>query len=166
MKQIPLTRGKVALVDDEDYERVNKLTWWAYPKRGRTWYAVTKIRNAAGKKVMVGMHRFILNPADNMEVDHKDGDGLNNVRLNLRPATRLQNSFNMGVSRRSTSGYRGVYQWGGGLWQVRLRGGAIDIFLGRFADATEAAKVWDAAARIHYGEFARLNFPDDASKSD
>src|SRR6266487_2555210 len=107
MREIPLTQGKVALVDDEDYERVARLSWRAHYSKG-TWYAET-----GGGEDVVAMHSFILGLPRGSEADHKDRDGLNNCRENIRPATRSNNCMNrQGWSRH---GFKGVYKVSTGL---------------------------------------------------
>ncbi len=112
------------------------------------------------------MHRAILGVTDPaIEVDHRSGDGLNNRRGNLREATRAQNSRNLGLPRNSTSGFKGVSftrSKGQPLakpWQASINVNWKGYHLGYFATAAAAARAYDAAARVHFGEFARLNFP-------
>ena len=171
MKTIPLTQGKVALVDDDDLERLDHWHWSAHALRRpngsiRTWYAVRNKRGAGSKCHLIYMHCQILGI---IGVDHRDGDGLNNQRYNLRPATKRQNNQNK-VHKRAgcSSRFKGV-SWSGRpnrLWQVciadgplRPNGRAATRSLGRFATEEEAARAYDAAARESFGEFAALNFP-------
>lgn len=104
MKQLPLSQGLFATVDDEDWDRVSTYKWSAHPGR-RTWYAV---RNQKGQSVL--LHRFILAAGKGTEVDHTDHDGLNCTRSNLRFVTRSQNQQNRtGAARNSQTGIRGVW---------------------------------------------------------
>jgi len=150
MCEIPLTQGKVALVDDEDYAYLSQFKWQTR-KAKNGWYARRWTSAKLGKRCIVGMHTEVMRCAPSTLVDHEDGDGLNNQRANLRFATTAQNALNQPA--RSRSGYKGV-RWAQdtGKWRAV-------ISLGSFATPEEAARVYDAAALIHHGEFARLNFP-------
>lgn len=94
MKELPLTQGKVALVDDADWDLVSAFKWWARQEKRRPhcWYAT---RKNAGKTIY--LHRFIAGAAVGVDVDHKDGDGLNCQRDNIRIASRSQNNMNREV---------------------------------------------------------------------
>lgn len=160
MKQIPLSRGKFAFVDDEDFEWLSKHKWAALKRRNNRFYAVSKI---GGKSV--SMHRIILGLTDsNIFADHKDNDGLNNQRHNLRPATKEQNQYNRGVNANNPTKRKGVNRHRA-KFQVRIRHLGEKIYLGLFEDADEAARAYDAAARKYHGEFANLNFPDEQPAS-
>lgn len=154
-REIPLTQGKVALVDDEDYVRVALKKWHARLNR-RTWYA----RRALAKGTE-GLHAFILGlpPSPGLQVDHINGDGLDNRRANLRWVTPAQNQMNRRAAHGSSQ-YRGVY-WRAnrGRWVATLRMDGKGVYLGSFVDETEAARAWDKAAAEAYGEYAALNFP-------
>lgn len=162
MKEIALSRDKVALVDDEDYDRVLPYRWAAYRspvKHYETWYAVN---------VDVGtMHRFILEPQDAQDVDHRDGDGLNNTRENLRVCTHQQNLWNKRKpyrNGRATSHYKGVYyDKVRGQWRAQIRVDGKTKKLGRHETEEAAARAYDAAAAYYFGEFARVNFSDDVT---
>lgn len=163
MKAIQLTKGKSALVDDEDYELLSKYRWCA--TRGRnTWYAWRHSYHD-GNIETIAMHRLILAAPDGLEVDHIDGDGLNNTRSNLRLATRSQNLHNGKRLKNNTSGYKGVhwvkYTLHAGKWRSRIYVGGRAIHLGVFADREEAAKAYDKAALEMCGEYARTNFQAD-----
>ena len=111
MAEIPLTRGLVAIVDDEDLDLVRRHSWHAHAvigKGGRRcgWYAATTTECSSGRATTVYMHRLILQPTGHALADHRDGDGLNNRRRNLRPASHSQNLTNRRTT--ATSGFRGV----------------------------------------------------------
>jgi hypothetical protein len=108
------------------------------------------------------MHRFLLQPPPGLEVDHINGDRLDNRRINLRIATRSQNAMNRPRTRTNTSGFKGVSRLGS-LWcaQIKLEGKLH--YLGRYADPAEAARAYDVAAKIMFGQYARPNFSDIAS---
>lgn len=156
MKEVVLTREKVAIVDDEDYERVSAFKWQARKgKRDSTWYA--------RKSGSVLMHRFILGLLpQGPKVDHKDGNGLNNTRQNLRIASVLENNRSRGMARNNTSGFKGV-RCLGGRWYAYISINGKAKHFGGFASAEEAARGYDCLAVEHYGEFARLNFPREAA---
>lgn len=151
MKTIPLTRGLVAIVDDEDFERLSKWKWFSHAG-GKTWYAS---RIESNRHVL--MHLEISPPPLGMSVDHVDGNGLNNQKCNLRWCTQSQNLAN---ARRAPpqSGYRGV-QRRGSMWSAILTVNGRTHRLGIFETAEEAARVRDDAARKYFGAFARVNFP-------
>lgn len=108
-KQIPLTQGKFAIVDDEDFERVNQFRWTAV-KHEITWYAHRNTHKDEGiSQKKIYLHRFILCPSSDIEVDHIDGDGLNCRRSNMRLATSSQNKMNRDRHGDNVSGYKGVY---------------------------------------------------------
>lgn len=155
VREIPLTRGYVALVDAADYEWLAAFKWCAsVNKRGTLVYAVRGVGGRA-KARLLSMHRLILGDPAGLLVDHANGNTLDNRRCNLRSATSGQNNAN----RRSAgcaAGYRGVVAGPKpGTWAARLNG-----HLGIFDSAEAAALAFDFVARNTYGEFAVLNFPD------
>jgi hypothetical protein len=160
-REIPLTQGKVALVDDADYEWLSQWKW--YFSGG---YAIRQVRKPTGKYGMLGVHRALMQPPSGMEVDHIDGDGLNNQRINLRVCTHRQNMYNI---RRRRSGpensqYIGVNRSKHGHWEVSVSGLG---FLGTFSDEVAAANAYNHYTSTLRGEFAVLNdvphMPDWAS---
>lgn len=155
MKTIPLTQGYEAVVDDEDYDSVTRLGSWQITihPNGRK-YAV---HNGRGWQIL--MHRFLIGE-DGYDIDHKDRDGLNNVRSNLRTATRSQNNANSKTNCRNKSGYRGVsYHKQARRWEAYIGSNGRKIYLGLYDSAEEASWAYDNKARELYGEFARLNSP-------
>ncbi len=155
MREIPLTRGQVALVDDADYEWLSGWKWYANRKRDR-WYAV---RNTASHR-FIRMHRAILGLdfGDPRQVDHINNDGLDNRRFNLRITNPHGNNGNVGLRRDNTSGFRGV-SWDKtrGRWMACLRMGGHIMHLGRFDTPEAAARAWNEAALAYWGSMARLN---------
>lgn len=153
MKEIELTKGYVAIVDDEDYERVNQYKW-TLNKQKHTSYAKTRIDNK-----VIYMHRLIMNEP-NMKVDHIDCNGLNNQKDNLRLATNSQNSSNKsGLNKNNTSGYRGVrWRKDRNKWSAEITYNKQKIALGHYTDIKEAARAYNAKARELFGEFCgKLN---------
>ncbi len=161
MKEITLTQGKVAIVDDQDYERLKVYRWRAWFK-GNYWYAVTTITDSGGQRRNIEMHRMVLGYGygDKAEIDHKNRDGLNNTRLNLRDATRTQNRQNQAVRADSQSGFKGVsYCKREGNWRARITVNGKRQTLGYYDNPLDAATAYDAAAMQHFGEFAVTNVP-------
>ncbi len=153
MKELPLTQGKVALIDDEDYERACRLKWRARRDK-KTWYAET----GPIDEQLVFLHNFILQTPPGYEGEHRDGNGLDNRRKNLRIATRSQNCMNR--KGWSMHGYKGVYKISTGVkYGARLQINKKMIQIGCFYSPEEAARAYDVAALRYHGEFARLNFP-------
>ena len=158
MKEIKLTRGKLALVDDGDYERVSSFKWYALSGK-HTFYAARTGR--LGESHTHLMHRDILGPGVVSEVDHKNGNGLDNRRDNIRPATDAENSRGFRVkSPKATSRFRGVYFYKRtGKWVARLSTNGECICLGYHHVEEEAARAYDRCAIAVFKEFANLNFP-------
>lgn len=162
MKEIPLTRGMVALVDDEDYEEVMKhAPWFAQPsKNGRTAYAVAKVGFGRRGSRTLRLHKLILGDGpEGMEIDHRNLNGLDNRRSNLRWATNGDQRANQPVRRDSTTGFKGVSLVHGRYWMAQIRAGGEKHYLGYFPTAEAAARAYDAKAREVHGDFAHLNFP-------
>jgi len=156
--RIPLTQGKYAIVDPDDYFRLSKFKWYVV-YGGSTYYAVRTIF-IEGKRHRLPMHRAILKVADSLVVDHINHNGLDNRKANLRVATVAQNAWN---AERPTgrSGYRGVsFDRRVGKWRVIISCCGKRKRLGYFSDKHEAAKVYDQAAKKYHGKFAILNFPE------
>lgn len=166
MREIPLTQGYVALVDDADYEELSKYKWSA-KVLARTVYAVRSVRKESGGFTHAYMHRVIMGNPEDMEVDHRDGNGLNNVRANLRLATRANNRANSRkVARKTRSRFKGiVWTKDLGKWSARIRDGKKTRYIGYFDTEEEAARAYDQAARAKWGEYARLNFPKDGEQA-
>jgi hypothetical protein len=157
MKTIPLTQGKVAKVDDEDFERLAQSRWYA-GRYKHLWYAQREVRFPDGRRTTIKMHREILGLAPRAQADHEDGDGLNNQRGNIRPASALQNGANKRI--RPNRRFKGVYfRKEYSKWRAAIRVNWKLIHLGEFSDPRHAALAYDAAAKVHFGEFACLNFP-------
>jgi len=155
MKEIKLTQGKVALVDDKDYDFLNQWKWHALQSKN-SFYAYRSQRYGRIKRG-IAMHRVIMNISDPHTLcDHKDRDGLNNQRSNLRLATKSQNAMNkksIGACK-----YLGVcWNKQPRKWIAQIKSGNIKR-LGAYNSAEEAARAYDEAAKKYHGEFANLNF--------
>lgn len=158
-KKIPLTQGKFAIVDDEDYEWLNQYKWCAL-KNGNTWYAVRAIRTR-GKKSLEHMHRIIIGAPEDIQTDHANHNGLDNRKANLRLATNAQNQFNSRPQVGTLSLYKGVTKKGRS-WSAGITRGGEHYRLGSYGSEEDAARAYDHAAVRMFGKFACLNFPEDS----
>lgn len=156
-KEIVLTRGKVATVDDADFEWLNQWRWLANGN-----YAMRFV-GPRSRRRSIRMHRLIVNAPEGWDVDHIDGNPLNNTRANLRVCTRRENQQN----KRAISGssrYKGVsYHTSRGTWEAAIQVDGRPRFLGRWRTEREAAEAYNEAARKHFGAFARLNTIDEVA---
>jgi len=159
MRQIELTQGKVAWVDNEDFEWLNQLKWYAH-KHGNTFYAIRGIL-INGKYKVQRMHKFIM--GDNLgksDIDHKDGDGLNNQKVNLRICTHQENMMNRRPNKNCSSIYKGVcWHKQTQKWVAKIWIDGKQIHLGYFIIEEDASRAYDKKSTELFGEFARLNFP-------
>lgn len=161
MREIPLTKGFVAIVDDEDYEDLSRFNWCV-----RSVYACRKklLTEGGNGKQFVSMHHLILPPSPGMVVDHINGNPFDNRRSNLRLCTQSQNAVNQGTY--GKSGFKGVYKDTKATgWNAIMRVNGKIKHLGYFAEADDAARCFDEHARTHHGQFARLNFPREGEQS-
>jgi hypothetical protein len=151
-RQLPLAKGRCALVDDDDFAGVNEYQWHI-TSRG---YVAGKVIIDGAQK-LVYLHRFLLNAPPGQYVDHINGDRLDNQRDNLRLVTRAQNQWNRQVQR-NRSGYKGVsFHRRKRKFYARIQANGQRYHLGYFDTAEEAAQAYDDAARRLFGEYARLN---------
>lgn len=153
VKIIPLTRGYETIVDEEDYFLFH-YNWWARGWKEDNFYACTWI-----KKKIVKLQNLLLPPKEGFVVDHKNRNSLDNRKQNLRYATLQQNNANNSRAV-SDSGFKGVYPRVSGNWRAQVTINGQLNYLGTFSSKEEAALVYDKAAKIAFGEFARLNFPE------
>lgn len=155
-REIQLTQGKVAIVDDEDFEWLNQWKWYAH-RYDKIWYAERNKPRPYVEKKTIRMHAVIL--GNDKWADHKNGNGLDNRRDNLRECTYSQNVMNRGIQSNNTSGYIGV-AWHKKIdaWVAYIQVNRKRINLGRFTTKEEAAYVRDQAAIKYHGEFSHLNF--------
>jgi hypothetical protein len=162
---LTLTNQRVAVIDAVDAERILALglSWYAFRVR-RSWYAAAEM-GATGNRRRVYLHRLIMDAPIGIEVDHRDGDGLNCRRSNLRLCSHAQNLANQRLSSANKSGYRGVsWDMRDRRWRVAIKKHQVVTTLGGFKDPISAALAYDKAAREMFGEFARLNFPNEGER--
>jgi len=164
-KEIELTKGKVAIVDDEDYERLSLYKWHITGGFYGKYYTVRKSRCTGKRRDTIPMHREILglSPDDPLQVDHINQDGLDNRKANLRLATAQQNRRNRPKTK-VNPGYKGVKlnkTSSKPRWYAMINLGRGEYkYLGSYDTPEEAARAYDNAARVHFGEFAYPNFSE------
>jgi len=160
MKEIQLTQGKFAIVDDSEYERLNQHKWYAQ-KGGGTFYAARFIKKPDGKRATIYMHREILGLkfGDPRQGDHRNHNTLDNRRDKLRVCTNKQNHQNMRPYKNCSSAYKGV-SWNKdqNKWEVYIHCDGKKKRLGFYESEIIAAKVYDKAAISIFGSFAKINF--------
>lgn len=151
MKIIPLSQGKVARIDDEDFDRVSQFKWY-YSNYG---YAVRNIKVSDGRKTIQLLSRFILNATKTMWVDHRSMDKLDNRRANLRLVTPSESQCNRRALVTSKTGQKGVSPFEG-RWRATISVRRRRFHLGLFGSVAEAALAYEQAALQLHGEFARI----------
>lgn len=151
MKYIELTKGKRAVVDDEEYDTLNAFKWYAQ-KGGINFYAC---RRSYGK--LIFMHRSIMCTPKGMETDHINGDSLDNRRVNLRICTSSENHMNRGKNHRNTSGFKGVsFHKKNKKWIARISIHGKYKHLGIYSTPNLAYEAYCDACLAHHGEFANI----------
>lgn len=161
-RRIPLTMGKFAIVDPDDFDRLNIYKWHASKNAGIFYARRNLYPKRKGKPGSIPMHRQIMKAPAGFVIDHINYNGLDNRKANLRLANHSQNvCHRRKLNKSSYSRYKGIY------FNKRIRKWRVQISVNRkfkqigyFKDELEAAKAYDAAAQKYHGEFAALNFPD------
>lgn len=152
MKEIPLTRGAVAIVDNDDFEYLNQFRWYLNSEG----YAV-RDKRSGGKRTRIRMHREIIKTPDGMDTDHINNNRLDNRKENLRTCSRAENICNSLIRKDNTSGYKGVsYFKPAKKWkmQITMNGKSICKY---FDNPKDAAIAYNDAATKYFGKFANLN---------
>lgn len=155
MRKIELTKGMFAMVDDEDFEKVNQFHWYFLNGYARRAIYINS------KQKIVWLHRFIMNTPNGMETDHKNGNGLDNQKINLRICTHLQNGKNRKKQSYNLTGYKGVTKVIIGIytyWVAIIIANGKKIRLGYFKNPTDAAKAYNNAAQKYHGDFSKINY--------
>ena len=155
IRLIPLSQGKFAIVDASDFEWLNQWKWSLNSFAGKE-YANRIERNGTSKQT-IKMHRLIMSAPEGVEVDHRDGNGLNNSRSNLRLASHQQNQCNVRRHRDNKSGFKGVY-WNTDKqgWDAKICAKGKHYFLGRFSKKEDAVRAYEKGAKKLHGEFAQV----------
>lgn len=152
---VKLSRGQVAIIDPDDASLILPHRW-TFLNAGRG-YAMRSYTQD-GKKIYQLMHRLIVAAPFELEVDHKNGDSLDNRRVNLRICTHKNNRGNTRKHKDNTSGFKGVsWHKGAQKWSAQVK----SIYLGLFDNCLAAARAYDEAAKQVFGPYANLNFPEN-----
>ena len=152
MKRIPLTQGKFALVDDEDYLTISRYKWCF----GNNGYAIRSSYKTNSNHSL--MHRMIIDTPKGMLTDHINGDKLDNRRSNLRIATKSENMMNAGMRTNNKSGFKGVtWSKNAKKWASQIMINGRHIHFGYFDDPKDAALAHDNGARKYHLDFAKTN---------
>lgn len=156
--ELKLRDGDITLVDEEDFAELSKWRW--YSRNGYVLRVMLSSEEGYHRGRKVSMHRVIMNCPNGFEVDHIDGNGLNNRRENLRVVTHLQNAANKRSNANTSSKYRGV-NWckKDKRWRAQIMYKYVPYHLGNFESEVDAALAYDTKAREFWKEFGRYNFP-------
>jgi hypothetical protein len=152
--ELSLTQGQVAYIDDEDYERCKNNKWHAFLSATGRFYAARTVHDRKQY-----LHHFLLGYLNGLEIDHIDGNPLNNRKANLRFVTHQQNHMNRLPRRNTTSKYKGVhFHKKSNRWRAAIKKDGKYIEIGTFKKEDDAARCYDLVAKKLFGEFCRLNF--------
>jgi hypothetical protein len=160
--KLPVGYGQFALIDDRD-RALARFKWTIDRRDDGLTYAVRRVRQPDGSRRKVYLHDAVLGLRG---IDHRDRNGLDCRRKNLRAAGQAQNGANRGLQRNNRTGFKGVYWFRRDhCWTAQVQTRGRRRHLGYFSTPEEAARAYDDAAREHFGEFARLNFPQRGERS-
>lgn len=141
-----------AIVDNADYQRLSKFNWEYNGKSN-----IQRKFTENGKTIHVSLAAEVMEQSEQM-FDHKDRDYFNNIKSNLRPCTTSQNAMNRIKQKVGKSQFKGVtWQESIKKWKARIKANGVEVYLGLFVNELDAAKAYNDAAIIHFGEFALLN---------
>ncbi len=161
MKKIKLTKGTSTIVDDDDFDELIKYKWCCNGSN----YATRSKKMADGRWKMVYMHRELMGNPDGMEIDHINGNRLDNRKCNLRICSSRENMVHIIRKPMSNSGFFGVSKYkNSDKWVARIRTPYGRIYLGSFESPKQAAMAYDECSMKINGEFATLNFPPGCDK--
>ena len=158
MKKIPLTKGYFSIVDEEDYYIIIKHKWCVglFGVDTKCIYALRRGRKGESKTVY--MHRQIMNASKDCEIDHINGNGLDNRKCNLRVVSHSQNMYNKRKKMNTSSKFKGVsFDKKSRMWDCRIHENGKQIFLGRFKFEKDAAIIYNQAAKLIAGEYCNSN---------
>lgn len=155
-------KGQEIIVDDKDYKELNKNCWYAH-KAGNVYYTCRSVATTKkGKRttITILMHRVIMDAKPGQQIDHINGNGLDNRSGNLRFCTNQENQRNARTRKDNTSTYKGVtLNRGTGKWRAQIKTDGNQRHIGNYPTPGEAARAYDRAAIERFGEFAKINFP-------
>lgn len=160
MKRIELTQKKIALIDNDDFKRINAVKWFYQKSGGAPYgYAVRWVRLTTGDKKIIRMHWDVIGkPPIGMHIDHINGNHLDNRRKNLRMCTISQNGMNRGMASHNTSGFKGVtLHKATKKWQAKIQASGKEIYLGLFTSKSAANRAYRVACVKYHGEFSFFN---------
>lgn len=159
MREIELTQNKYTTVDNEHYDWLSQYSWHIKQAKNRSDYAKFTTPRKDGKQKTIHMHQILLWCPQGYEIDHINGNGLDNRMENLRIVTRLQNSMNQHKKKIGKSKYKGItYDTRSNSWQARIGKNNQRFNIGTFKKEEDAAQAYDNKAKELFGEFACLNF--------
>lgn len=157
MKEIKLSNGDVAFIDNEDYSKVIDYRWYLKKNKGKNCRYAIAYSYKGNKQNILRMHRIIMNASIDEEIDHINGNGLDNRKENLRKVSHWQNVMNTKIGKNNTTGFKGVCKIKD-KWVSRIQFNKKKIYIGCFNNKIEAAKAYDIKAKEIFGEYANLNF--------
>jgi hypothetical protein len=153
-KVIKLTKGQIAIVDDEDYDFLSQWKW--HFNQDRYGGYATKMIKKGKKRLALKMHRLIMAVSNNMQIDHINGNKLDNRKINLRICNVQENMRNRGNQKNNTSGYKGV-NFFKNKWRSYIYVNKKQIFLGYFKELSDAVHAYNDASLKYFGDFSKLN---------